>query len=72
MEEKFVIKSEDWKSLKYQAFRNEQLTLAILKDKGAPVKGNLFFTPDMDNYEWKREKKENEEIFYIKTKGIQL
>lgn len=71
MIEKVVITQKDWKNYKYQAFRNDQLTLAILKDKGAPVKGNMFFKADTENYVWERFKDDSNgnDIFLIKIKN---
>lgn len=31
---------------------NEQIILNILKDRGFPVNGHCFLTPDLDNYTW--------------------
>lgn len=68
--ERFVIRPSDWTSHKYDFFKNEQLTLAILKDKGAPVKGTFLLRPNKDEYEWKREhdSRDNCEIFYVRRK----
>jgi len=67
---RFIIRPEDWKNHKYQFFKKEQLTLAILQDKGAPVKGTFLLKADTDGYIWEREsdKRDNCEIFYVKNK----
>jgi len=68
--ERFVIRPEDWKNHKYQAFYNEQLTMAILKDKGAPIKGTFLLKPNKDEYDWKKEydPRDNSQIFYVRRK----
>lgn len=68
--EKFVIRPEDWRNHKYQFYKYEQLTLAILQDKGAPVKGTFLLKANVDEYEWKRERdpRDNCEVFYVRRK----
>lgn len=61
------IHESDYKDKKYQMFTDEQLVLAILKDKGAPVKGRFLLSPDTENYEWKVEKDQlrNYDVFTV-------
>lgn len=69
---RFVIRPEDWKSHKYQYYRGEQLTLAILQDKGAPVKGTFLLKPNAEDFEWKRESDPQDkcEVFYVRRKAL--
>lgn len=39
--------------------------LRILKDKGAPVLGLFFLTPDFDNYTWSQYKQHNGDYVFI-------
>lgn len=68
--QRFIIRPEDWNDHRYQFYKDDQLTLAILQDKGAPIRGTFLLKANMDEYDWKREKdpKDNCEVFYVKRK----
>jgi hypothetical protein len=68
--QRFIIRPEDWRDHRYQFYKNDQKTLAILKDKGAPIKGTFLLKANTDEYNWKREKDSNDncEVFYVRRK----
>lgn len=70
LENRYVIRSEDWDNCKYQVYKDQQLTLAILQDKGAPVKGGFYLEADVENFEWERQvdPQDGADIFYVKRK----
>ena len=52
----------------YNWCKGEQLVLAILQDKGAPVNGTLYFEPDTINYDWTRYRGRDFDEFYWRIK----
>lgn len=52
----------------YNWCKGEQLVLAILQEKGAPVSGVLHFKPDELNYDWVRYKNGSFDRFYWNVK----
>jgi len=58
----------DWLDTRFRHFKGDQKTLAILKDKGAPINGALHLHAD-DRYEWERQRQRNYDIFYWRKKA---
>lgn len=53
---------------KYNWREGEQIMLAILKEKGAPINGILHLKPDELNYDWVRYRGRDFDKFYWNVK----
>lgn len=58
----------EYLSCSYNWCKGEQLVLAILQEKGAPINGVLVYEPDTLNYDWTRYRGKDCDIFQWKIK----